>query len=239
ARQVQSRLKMLEKMERTEVMAEDQTWRFSFPPVPRSAQRVALLSGVRKSFGDRQVLKGLDLEIWRGDRIALVGPNGCGKSTLLQVVAGRLPAEAGVLELGDKVVLHYFAQHVLETLSPGRTVLEEMQAWSPGKAPGQLRSLLGIFQFSGDEVFKRVEVLSGGEKNRLALARLTLDPGNFLLLDEPTNHLDLPTSEALEDALAGFAGTLLFVSPDRHFLHKVATGVAPFADGRLLSLHRA
>jgi len=233
ARQVQSRIKMLEKMERTEVMAEDQTWRFSFPPVSRAAQRVALLASVRKSFGERAVLKGLDLEIWRGDRIALVGPNGCGKSTLLKVVAGRLPAEGGSVEIGDKVVLHYFAQHVLETLTPGRTVLDEMQAWAPGKSPGQLRSLLGIFQFSGDDVFKKVEVLSGGEKNRLALARLTLDPGNFLLLDEPTNHLDLPTREALEDALAGFGGTLLFVSHDRYFINKVATRVAAFDDGRL------
>src|SRR5207245_3932979 len=233
ARQVQSRLKMLEKMERTEVMAEDQTWRFSFPPVPRSAQRVALLSAVRKSFGDRQVLKGLDLEIWRGDRIALIGPNGCGKSTLLKVVAGREPADAGAVEIGDKVILHYFAQHVLETLTPGRTVLEEMQAWSPGKGPGQLRSLLGIFQFSGDDVFKKVEVLSGGEKNRLALARLTLAPAHFLLLDEPTNHLDLPTREALEDALAGYAGTLLFVSHDRYFINKVATRGAAFREGRL------
>ena len=233
ARQVQSRIKMLEKMERTEVMAEDQTWRFSFPPVTRSAQRVALLSGVRKGFGERPVLKGLDLEIWRGDRIALVGPNGCGKSTLLQVVAGRLPGEDGRVEIGEKVVLHYFAQHVLETLTRGRTVLEEMQAWAPSKAPGQLRSLLGIFQFSGDDVFKKVEVLSGGEKNRLALARLTLDPGNFLLLDEPTNHLDLPTREALEDALAGFGGTLLFVSHDRYFINRVATRVAAFDDGRV------
>ena len=234
ARQVQSRIKMLEKMERTEVMAEDQTWRFSFPPVTRSAQRVALLAGVRKGFGDRPVLKGLDLEVWRGDRIALVGPNGCGKSTLLQVVAARLLPEDGSVEIGDKVVLHYFAQHVLETLTRGRTVLEEMQAWSPSRAPGQLRSLLGIFQFSGDEVFKKVEVLSGGEKNRLALARLTLDPGNFLLLDEPTNHLDLPTREALEDALAGFGGSLLFVSHDRYFINRVATRVAAFDDGRLV-----
>ena len=233
ARQVQSRIKMLEKMERTEVMAEDLTWRFSFPPVSRSAQRVALLAGVRKSFDERAVLKDLDLEIWRGDRIALVGPNGCGKSTLLRIVAGRLPAEHGSVEIGDKVVLHYFAQHVLETLTPGRTVLDEMQAWAPGKSPGQLRSLLGIFQFSGEEVFKKVEVLSGGEKNRLALARLTLDPGNFLLLDEPTNHLDLPTREALEDALAGFAGTLLFVSHDRYFINRVATRVAAFDDRRL------
>jgi ATP-binding cassette subfamily F protein 3 len=233
ARQVQSRIKMLEKMERTEVLAEETSWRFTFPHVPRSAQRVALLAGVLKSYGIQEVLRGVDLEIWRGDRIALVGPNGCGKSTLLQVVAGRLPAEAGAVEIGEKVVLHYFAQHVLETLTPGRTVLEEMQAWSPGKAPGQLRSLLGIFQFSGDDVFKKVEVLSGGEKNRLALARLTLDPGNFLLLDEPTNHLDLPTREALENALAGFGGTLLFVSHDRYFINRVATRVAAFRDGRL------
>jgi ATP-binding cassette subfamily F protein 3 len=234
ARQVQSRIKMLEKMERTEVLAEETSWRFTFPHVPRSAQRVALLAGVRKSYGSQEVLRGVDLEIWRGDRIALVGPNGCGKSTLLQAVAGRLPADGGAVEIGEKVVLHYFAQHVLETLTPGRTVLEEMQAWSPGKSPGQLRSLLGIFQFSGDDVFKKVEVLSGGEKNRLALARLTLDPGNFLLLDEPTNHLDLPTREALENALAGFGGTLLFVSHDRYFINRVATRVAAFKDGRLI-----
>ncbi len=234
ARQVQSRIKMLEKMERTEVMAEEQGWSFSFPPVSRSAQRVALLSGVCKSYSGREVLRALDVEIWRGDRVALVGPNGCGKSTLLRLVAGREPADAGILEIGDKVVLHYFAQHVLETLTAGRTVLEEMQAWAPGKSPGQLRSLLGIFQFSGDDVFKKVQVLSGGEKNRLALARLTLDPGNFLLLDEPTNHLDLPTREALEEALAGYGGTLLFVSHDRYFINKVATRVAAFQDGKLL-----
>jgi ATP-binding cassette subfamily F protein 3 len=233
ARQVQSRIKMLEKMERTEVMAEERSWRFSFPPVTRSAQRVALLAGVNKSYGDRPVLRSLDLEVWRGDRIALVGPNGCGKSTLLRVVSGREAADAGNVEVGDKVVTHYFAQHVLETLQPGRTVLDELQAWAPGRSDGQLRSLLGIFQFSGDDVFKKVEVLSGGEKNRLALARLCLDPGNFLLLDEPTNHLDLPTREALENALAAYGGTLLFVSHDRYFINRVATRVAAFTEGRL------
>jgi ATP-binding cassette subfamily F protein 3 len=233
ARQVQSRIKMLEKMERTELLAEEQTWSFTFPSVQRAAKRVALLAGVDKSYDGRPVLQGLDLEIWRGDRIALVGPNGCGKSTLLRLVSGREMADDGAIEIGDKVVLHYFAQHVLETLTPGRTVLEEMQDWAPTRPEGQLRSLLGIFQFSGEAVFKKVEVLSGGEKNRLALARLTLDPGNFLLLDEPTNHLDLPTREALEDALAGFGGTLLFVSHDRYFINKVATRVAAFGDGRL------
>ncbi|HYV85903.1 MAG TPA: ABC-F family ATP-binding cassette domain-containing protein [Patescibacteria group bacterium] len=233
ARQVQSRIKMLEKMERTEVMAGEHTWRFSFPPVTRAAQRVALLAGVFKGYAGRPVLKGLDLEVWRGDRIALVGPNGCGKSTLLRLVSGKEPVDGGRIEIGEKVVIHYFAQHVLETLQAGRTVIEELQAWAPGRTDGQLRSLLGIFQFSGDDVFKKVQVLSGGEKNRLALARLCLDPGNFLLLDEPTNHLDLPTREALEDALAGYGGTLLFVSHDRYFINRVATKVAAFTDGRI------
>jgi ATP-binding cassette subfamily F protein 3 len=233
ARQVQSRIKMLEKMERTEQMAEEFSWSFSFPPVTRSAQRVALLQEVRKAYGTHEVLKDATLEIHRGDRIALVGPNGCGKSTLLQILAGRMQADSGKMEQGEKVVLHYFAQHVLETLTRGRTVLEEMQAWAPALGPQKLRSLLGIFQFSGEDVFKRVEVLSGGEKNRLALARLTLDPGNFLLLDEPTNHLDLPTREALEEALAGYAGTLVFVSHDRYFINKVATRVVSFREGRL------
>ncbi|HEV8376203.1 MAG TPA: ABC-F family ATP-binding cassette domain-containing protein [Candidatus Polarisedimenticolia bacterium] len=235
ARQVQSRIKMLEKMERTEQMAEDFSWNFSFPPVTRSAQRVALLQQLRKAYGSKEVLKDASLEIHRGDRVALVGPNGCGKSTLLQILAGRVAADSGSVEVGEKVVLHYFAQHVLETLTPGRTVLEEMQAWAPSLGAQKLRSLLGIFQFSGEDVFKRVEVLSGGEKNRLALARLTLDPGNFLLLDEPTNHLDLPTREALEEALAAYAGTLLFVSHDRYFINKVATRVVAFRDGRLQS----
>src|SRR5262245_50761540 len=220
-------------MERTEVMAEEHTWRFTFPPVTRSAGRVALLAEVRKAYDGRAVLTGLDLEIWRGDRVALVGPNGCGKSTLLRLVSGREKTDSGRIEIGEKVITHYFAQHVLETLQAGRSVLEELQAWSPGRTEGQLRSLLGIFQFSGDEVFKKVEVLSGGEKNRLALARLCLDPGNFLLLDEPTNHLDLPTREALEDALAGYGGTLLFVSHDRYFINRVATKVAAFDDGRV------
>ena len=233
ARQVQSRIKMLEKMERTEQMAEEFSWSFSFPPVTRSAQRVALLREVRKAYGTHEVLQDATLEIHRGDRIALVGPNGCGKSTLLQILAGRMQADSGKMEQGEKVVLHYFAQHVLETLTRGRTVLEEMQAWAPALGPQKLRSLLGIFQFSGEDVFKRVEVLSGGEKNRLALARLTLDPGNFLLLDEPTNHLDLPTREALEEALAGYAGTLVFVSHDRYFINKVATRVVSFREGRL------
>jgi ATP-binding cassette, subfamily F, member 3 len=237
ARQVQSRIKMLEKMKRTEVSPEEKVWRFALPPAPRSAARVLHLAGLKKGFDGRRVLgeaeAGIDLDLYRGDRVALVGPNGCGKTTLMKLVAGMLSPDAGDVDLGDKVVLHHFAQHVLETLAPGRTVLEEMQAWAPARTPGELRSMLGIFQFSGDDVFKRVEVLSGGEKNRLALARLMLDPGNLLLLDEPTNHLDLPAREALEGALARYDGTLLFVSHDRYFIDKVATKVAGLSGGRL------
>ncbi len=237
ARQVQSRIKMLEKMKHTEVPPDEKTWRFLLPSAPRSAARALRLVKVSKSYEGRRVLgardAGIDLELHRGERLALVGPNGCGKSTLLKMIAGLVPPDDGGVELGEKVALHYFAQHVLETLTPGRTVLQEMQAWAPARAPGELRSLLGIFQFSGEDVFKTVEVLSGGEKSRLALARLMLDPGNFLVLDEPTNHLDLPAREALEGALARYDGTLLFVSHDRYFINKVATRVAGLVAGEL------
>jgi ATP-binding cassette subfamily F protein 3 len=233
ARQVQNRIKMLERMKATEVPAEQKEWRFRFPPVPRSSKTVLQIAGLRKGFDGRPVLQGADLEVWRGERVALCGPNGCGKSTLLKLIAGLLPPDAGEIRLGEGVVLHYFAQHVLETLGRGRTALEELAAWAPDRSQNELRSLLGMFQFSGDDAFKRVEVLSGGEKNRLALARLMLDPGNFLLLDEPTNHLDLPTREALEEALTRFEGSLLFVSHDRYFINRVATKVAGFHEGRL------
>jgi ATP-binding cassette subfamily F protein 3 len=237
ARQVQSRLKMLEKMKLTEVEPEERGWRFLLPPAPRSAAVVLRLTGVRKGFGGKPVLggegDGLHLELRRGERVALLGPNGCGKSTLLKIAAGMIGVDAGDVEVGEKVVPHYFAQHLLETLRVGRTVLEEMQAWAPARTPGELRSLLGVFQFRGDDVFKKVESLSGGEKSRLALARLMLDPGNFLLLDEPTNHLDLPAREALEDALARYDGSLLFVSHDRYFIGKVANRVLAIAEGRL------
>jgi ATP-binding cassette subfamily F protein 3 len=233
ARQVQSRIKMLEKMKETDVPPEEREWRFRFPSVPRSGKRVLQLAQVVKSFDGRAVLRGVDLEIWRGERMALCGPNGCGKSTLLKLAAGQLMSDGGTAELGESVIPHYFAQHVLETLGRGRTALEELAAWAPDRSEFELRRLLGMFQFSGDDAFKRVEVLSGGEKNRLAMARLMLDPGNFLLLDEPTNHLDLPTREALEDALTRFDGALLFVSHDRYFINRVATRVAGFHEGKL------
>jgi ATP-binding cassette subfamily F protein 3 len=166
--------------------------------------------------------------------VALAGPNGCGKSTLLKIAAGLMAPDGGDVDVGEGVVSRLLAQHVVETLTPGRTVLEELQEMAPRRGQGELRSLLGIFQFSGDDVFKKVEILSGGEKNRLALARLALDPGNFLLLDEPTNHLDFTAREALERALAEWDGAVLFVSHDRYFINRVARRMAGFAAGRLV-----
>ena len=233
AKQVQDRIKMLEKMERTEVPDEETTWGFRFPSVARLPRSVLRMRDVRKAFGGRVVLDGVDLEIERGDRLALTGPNGCGKTTLMKIAAGLLAADDGDVESGEGVVASYAAQHVLETLTPGRTVLEEIEALAPLRRQGELRSLLGIFQFSGDDVFKKVDVLSGGEKNRLALARLAVRPGNFLLLDEPTNHLDFAAREALEEALDGFEGSIVFASHDRYFINRIARRVAGFEDGRL------
>jgi ATP-binding cassette subfamily F protein 3 len=224
---------MLEKAERTAVPDEEVEWGFRFPHLSPAPRFVLRLQDVVKSYGPRKVLEGVNLVIERGDRVALVGPNGCGKSTLLRIASAILAADDGDVRIGDGVLTRYFAQHVTETLTPGRTVLEEIQETAPSRRQGELRSLLGIFQFSGDDVFKRVEALSGGEKNRLALARLALDPGHFLLLDEPTNHLDLAAREALEEALNEYEGTVLLVSHDRYFINRVASRVAGFDSGRL------
>jgi len=233
ARQVQDRIRMLEKQERTEVVDEAAPWGFHLPETVRLPRNVLTFSEVTKAYGEREVLRGVDLVVERGDRIALVGPNGCGKSTLLKIAAGLLPADSGDVRIGEKVTIGFASQHVLETLTPGRTVLEEMEALAPSRTQGELRSLLGMFQFSGDEVFKKVETLSGGEKSRVALARLVLRPGNLLLLDEPTNHLDLPAREALEAALGEFEGAVLFASHDRYFISRVAVKVAGFEEGLL------
>ncbi|HZE89285.1 MAG TPA: ABC-F family ATP-binding cassette domain-containing protein [Verrucomicrobiae bacterium] len=233
ARQAQSRIKMLEKTERTEVPADEITWGFRFPHLTPAPRFVLRAENVVKSYGTRRVLDGVDLVLERGDRVAVVGPNGCGKSTLLKIVAGMGAADDGDIRLGDGVISRFFAQHVVETLTPGRTVLEELQETAPSRKTGELRSLLGIFQFSGDDVFKKVESLSGGEKSRLALARLTLDPGHLLVLDEPTNHLDFASREALEEAINDYEGTVLFVSHDRYFINRVAGRVAAFEAGRV------
>jgi ATP-binding cassette subfamily F protein 3 len=236
ARQVQDRIRMLEKQEKTVVPEAEIEWGFRLQAPSRGPAQVLEVRDVVKGYGGEPVLRGAELSLIRGDRVALVGPNGCGKTTLLRLAAGELTPDAGVVRAGDKVIVRYVAQHLIETLSAGSTVLGEIQAMAPSAKTGEIRSLLGIFQFSGDDVFKDVATLSGGEKNRLALARLALQPGHLLLLDEPTNHLDLAAREALEEALDGYDGAVLFVSHDRYFINRVAKRVVGFDQGRIRSV---
>jgi ATP-binding cassette subfamily F protein 3 len=235
ARQVQSRVKMLERMERVEVARASRHIRFTFPQPPRTGRRVAALRGVHKAYGDVPVYEGVDFDAERGERIALVGPNGAGKSTLLRILAGVLPFERGERTLGLGVEVHYYAQHQLEALDARRSVLEEMEAVAPELGHTRLRTILGAFLFSGDAVDKPVAVLSGGEKARLALARMLVRPAALLALDEPTNHLDLASREVLEEALAEFPGTIVFISHDRYFINQIATRVVEVDAGRLTS----
>jgi ATP-binding cassette subfamily F protein 3 len=235
ARQVQSRIKMLERLDQVEVEGPARRIRFAFPTPPRTGRLVAQVRGLHKAYGPKVVYAGVDLDVERGDRIALVGPNGAGKSTLLRILAGVLPADSGAPVLGAHVITHYYAQHQLDALDPARTVLEEMEAVAPQAERTRLRTLLGAFLFSGDAVDKRVAVLSGGEKARLALARMLVRPAPFLCLDEPTNHLDLASRAVLEDALAEFAGTMVFISHDRYFINRMATKVVEVRDGRLVT----
>ena len=231
ARQVQSRIKQLDKVERIELPPERKKIRFKFPEAPRPGRVVLELKGVRKAYGDNVVLGHLDLMIERGDRIALVGPNGAGKSTLMRILAGDLHADEGVRLLGHKVVLDYFAQDQASVLNPSRTVLDEMSSASSVSMGPMIRTILGGFLFGADDVFKKVAVLSGGERNRLALAKMLLNPSNVLLLDEPTNHLDLDSKEVLLDALEDYGGTLVFVSHDRYFVDNLATKVIEVGGG--------
>jgi len=235
ARQVQSRIKMLERLERVEVDPRARKIRFAFPEPPRTGRRVAALRGVHKAYGDHVVYAGIDLEVERGERVALVGINGAGKSTLLRVLAGVLPFETGERTLGAHVAVQYYAQHQLDVLDPRATVLEEVERVAPQAAQTRLRTLLGAFLFSGDAVDKRVAVLSGGEKARLALAKMLVRPAALLCLDEPTNHLDLASREVLEEALAEFPGTIVFISHDRYFINRIATRVLEVASGALTS----
>jgi ATP-binding cassette subfamily F protein 3 len=235
ARQVQSRVKMLERLERVEVDGRARRIRFAFPQPPRTGRRVAALRGVHKAYGDHVVYAGIDVEVERGERVALVGINGAGKSTLLRILAGTLPFDTGERTLGAHVAVQYYAQHQLDVLDPQATALEEVERVAPEAAQTRLRTLLGAFLFSGDAVDKRVAVLSGGEKARLALAKMLVRPAAFLCLDEPTNHLDLASREVLEDALAEFPGTIVFISHDRYFINRIGTRVLEVAGGTLTS----
>jgi ATPase subunit of ABC transporter with duplicated ATPase domains len=225
AAQVQSRVKALDKIEKIELPKKRRVVKFDFRTPPRSGDLVATLEGVSKAYGRRTVYDGLNLTIRRGERWAVMGRNGAGKTTLLRMVAGALAPDSGTVTLGASLRMGYFAQQALDLLDADLTIDEQLQKDFPHESTGVLRNLAGAFQFSGDEVDKKIKALSGGEKTRLVLARMLLDPPNFLVLDEPTNHLDLATKEMLVEALAGFDGTMLFVSHDRTFLRGLSNRV--------------
>jgi ATPase subunit of ABC transporter with duplicated ATPase domains len=225
AAQVQSRVKALDKIEKLEPPRKRKVMTFDFRRPPRSGDDVAMLKGVSKSYGKRAIYDRFDFMVRRGERWCVMGKNGAGKSTLLKMLAGALQPDAGSVRLGASLRMGYFAQQSFDLLEPELTVWEQMQKDFPLESIGVLRSLLGAFQFSGDDVDKRVRSLSGGERSRLLLARMLLDPPNFLVLDEPTNHLDLATKEMLVEALKDFEGTMIFVSHDRMFLRGLSTRV--------------
>ena len=233
AKQVQSRIKELEKIERIELPPEEKTIHFSFPQPKPSGRVVAEFKNVAKSYGEKRVLRNVDFTIERGDRIALVGVNGAGKSTLIKLLAGTEPLTSGEYTLGHNVDLDYFAQDQYKELNPEARVLDDLGEAAPRTTNTELRNLLGCFLFSEDDVFKRIGVLSGGERNRYALARMLLHPANFLLLDEPTNHLDMRAKDVLLEALEKFTGTVMFVSHDRYFIENLANRVFEVSDGTL------
>jgi len=225
AAQVQSRVKALDKIEKIELPKRRQVVKFDFRQPPRSGEDVVALRGITKRYGPRVVYDGLNLAIQRGERWSVMGRNGAGKTTLLRIIAGALAPDAGEVKLGASVQMGYFAQQALQVLDPALTVWEQMEKDFPHEPIGALRSLLGAFQFSGDEIEKRIRSLSGGERTRLVIARMLLYPPNFLVLDEPTNHLDLATKEMLIEALRAYEGTMIFVSHDRAFLRGLSNRV--------------
>jgi ATP-binding cassette subfamily F protein 3 len=233
AKQVQSRIKELEKIERIEVPQDERTIHFTFPQPKPSGRLVVEAIDVGKSYGPKHVFSGANFTIQRGDRIALVGVNGAGKSTLIKLLTGIEPLTEGKLNLGHNVEPDYFAQDQYKELDPSRRMLDDLSDVSPQKSMTELRGVLGCFLFSDDDVFKPIGVLSGGERNRYALARMLLHPSNFLLLDEPTNHLDMRAKDVLLESLEKFNGTVVFVSHDRYFIDKLATRVFEIGDGRV------
>jgi ATP-binding cassette subfamily F protein 3 len=233
AKQVQSRIKELDRIERIEIPLDEPAPHFSFPQPPPSGRTVVEVAGLSMQYGEKRVLENVSFTIERGDRIALVGVNGAGKSTLIRLLSGQEMPTTGTLKLGHNVVAEYFAQDQYKVLDPGARMLEDMGRVAPKVAEKDLRSLLGCFLFSGDDVFKPLGVLSGGERNRYALARILVSPANFLLLDEPTNHLDLRAKDVLLEAIGKFNGTVIFVSHDRYFIDKLATRVFEIGEGEV------
>jgi len=233
AKQVQSRIKELERMERVELPEEEKTIHFSFPQPKPSGRIVCEFIDVAKSYGEKEVFRDVSFLIDRGDRIALVGINGAGKSTLIKLLAHEEPLSSGEYRAGHNVQSDYFAQDQYKELNPDARILDDLGEISPRSTETELRSLLGCFLFSAEDVFKRIGVLSGGERNRYALLRMLLHPANFLLLDEPTNHLDMRAKDVLLEALSKYIGTVLFVSHDRYFIDKLATRIFEVGDGRV------
>jgi ATP-binding cassette subfamily F protein 3 len=233
AKQVQSRIKELEKIERIEVPEDEATIHFTFPQPPASGRTVIEVSHLSKSYGEKHILDDVSFTIERGDRIALVGANGAGKSTMIRMLSGLEGPTSGTIRLGHNVLADYFAQDQYKVLDGDAEMLDDITGSNPRVDVVTLRSLLGCFMFSGDDVFKKLGVLSGGERNRYAMAKMLVSPANFLLLDEPTNHLDMRAKDVLLDAIRSFSGTVLFVSHDRYFIDGLATRVFEVEDRRV------
>jgi ATP-binding cassette subfamily F protein 3 len=233
AKQVQSRMKELERMERIEIPPEEKSIHFTFPQPKPSGRIVAEFKKVAKSYGEHQVFADVDFIVERGDRVALVGVNGAGKSTLIKILAGTEPLSAGEYTLGHNAQPDYFAQDQYKEMDGSARIIEDLATVAPRATNTELRSVLGCFLFSEDDVFKTIGVLSGGERNRYALARMLMQPSNFLLLDEPTNHLDMRAKDVLLTALQQYSGTVVFVSHDRYFIDKLATRIFEAEDGKV------
>jgi ATP-binding cassette subfamily F protein 3 len=234
ARQAQSKIKLLKKMEIVRSYRKEKSIRFSFPEVSRSGRLVLTIKGLSKGFDNKTLYKDIDLTIFRGEKVALIGPNGLGKTTMLRMIAGEIYPDQGAISQGHEVELSYYAQHHSEMLDPNKSVIEEVYQIVPHESIGFVRTICGSFLFSSDDVDKHIKVLSGGEKARVALAKILVKPGNLLVMDEPTNHLDLISSEILIEALSQFKGSLLFVSHNQSFINRLATKIWDIRDNKII-----